>query len=217
MYAPHTQPISRQMLAAIGVGSLDELLRVPEAVALKGEARRRSGACPNTRSRAASTRFARKNVGGGLPFVPGCGRVPALRAAGDRRAGDARRVSDRVHAVSSRGLARLPAGDLRVADLHLPAHRHGDRQRVGLRRRDGAGRRRDHGAQRDRTPQGSRLACGPSELSRGAADLLRRPRRRDRRDSRSPQTARPISTRCARPVAERRVRGRRAAVAELLR
>ena len=35
MYAPHTQADIEAMLAAIGVGSLDELLRVPDSVALK--------------------------------------------------------------------------------------------------------------------------------------------------------------------------------------
>ncbi len=37
MYAPHTQRDVEQMLAAIGAGSLDELLRVPEGVALKAK------------------------------------------------------------------------------------------------------------------------------------------------------------------------------------
>ncbi|HZZ00203.1 MAG TPA: aminomethyl-transferring glycine dehydrogenase subunit GcvPA [Candidatus Baltobacteraceae bacterium] len=37
MYAPHTQADIAAMLKAIGVGSLDELLRVPDAVALKAE------------------------------------------------------------------------------------------------------------------------------------------------------------------------------------
>jgi glycine dehydrogenase subunit 1 len=35
MYAPHTNHDIEQMLATIGAGSLDELLRVPEAIALK--------------------------------------------------------------------------------------------------------------------------------------------------------------------------------------
>lgn len=35
MYAPHTERDVEQMLDAIGVGSLDELLRVPDAIALK--------------------------------------------------------------------------------------------------------------------------------------------------------------------------------------
>jgi glycine cleavage system P protein (glycine dehydrogenase) subunit 1 len=37
MYAPHTKADVEAMLAAVGVGSLDELLRVPDAVALKGK------------------------------------------------------------------------------------------------------------------------------------------------------------------------------------
>jgi glycine dehydrogenase subunit 1 len=37
MYAPHTARDIQQMLAAIGIGSLDELLRVPDDVALKAK------------------------------------------------------------------------------------------------------------------------------------------------------------------------------------
>ena len=37
MYAPHTQRDVDEMLQAIGVESLDELLRVPEAIALKAK------------------------------------------------------------------------------------------------------------------------------------------------------------------------------------
>ncbi len=37
MYAPHTQPDVDAMLAAIGVASLDELLKVPDAIALKAK------------------------------------------------------------------------------------------------------------------------------------------------------------------------------------
>jgi len=37
MYAPHTQADIEAMLAAVGVASLDELLRVPDAVSLKGK------------------------------------------------------------------------------------------------------------------------------------------------------------------------------------
>ena len=44
VYTPHTERDIAQMLDAVGVGSLDELLRVPDALALRDEARRRSGA-----------------------------------------------------------------------------------------------------------------------------------------------------------------------------
>ncbi|MBV8066603.1 MAG: glycine dehydrogenase, partial [Candidatus Eremiobacteraeota bacterium] len=37
MYAPHTQRDVDEMLQTIGIGSLDELLRVPESVALKAK------------------------------------------------------------------------------------------------------------------------------------------------------------------------------------
>ncbi|HTU81386.1 MAG TPA: hypothetical protein VMF61_04605, partial [Candidatus Acidoferrales bacterium] len=37
MYTPHTQRDVEQMLETIGVASIDDLLRVPEAIALKAE------------------------------------------------------------------------------------------------------------------------------------------------------------------------------------
>ena len=43
MYTPHTERDIAQMLDAIGVGSLDDLLKVPEAVALREKLGGRSG------------------------------------------------------------------------------------------------------------------------------------------------------------------------------
>ena len=149
MYAPHTERDIAQMLEVVGVKSLDELLRVPDAIALKEKLDSRSRAA-GISDRPPFRTLRQKNTGVEYPFLPRRRRLSALRAAGDRGAGDARRVPYRIYAVPGRGLARLPPGDLRVADLHLPAHRHGDRQRFGVRRRDGARRGRDHGARRDR-------------------------------------------------------------------
>ena len=54
MYAPHTKRDIEQMLGAIGIGSLDELLRVPDDVALKAKLES-FPRCRNIRSSAVST------------------------------------------------------------------------------------------------------------------------------------------------------------------
>ena len=106
------------MLRAIGVDSLDDLVRVPDAVALARRSRStRSSA--RSRSRERFRRFAERTTAGGYTSFLGAGAYRHYVPPVDRRARDARRVPDLVHAVSGRGLARLPAGDLRVADLHL--------------------------------------------------------------------------------------------------
>ena len=58
MYTPHTPRDIAAMLAVIGATSLDELVRVPDAVALARTARRRSGAVRKSKSPNASARFA---------------------------------------------------------------------------------------------------------------------------------------------------------------
>ena len=115
---------SQQMLDAVGVASLDELFAVPDALALKSPLDV-VPALPEYSIARRFDHFAKKNSGAAYRSLPRCGRLSALRPAGDRGARDARRVSDRVHALSSRSLARLPAGDLRVADLYLLADRDG--------------------------------------------------------------------------------------------
>ncbi len=138
---------------------------------------------PNIKSRAVSSSLRAKNTGVDYVSFLGAGAYRHYAPPAIARAGDARRIPHRVHAVSSRSIARLPSGDLRVADLHLLAHRHGHRQRVGVRRRDGAGRSRHHGAERERPEENSRFARDSSELPRGAENVLRRSGSRDRRSA----------------------------------
>ena len=85
------------------------------------------------------------------------------------------------------------AGDLRVADLHLPADRPRPRERFGVRRRDGAGRERDHGGQRDRPARVAGFRGGSSELPRGAAHVLRAASTSTSTSYRSRRTGRPTS------------------------
>ena len=62
MYAPHTQRDVEQMLAAIGVGSLDELLAVPAGLALKAKLEV-VPALPEYQIQRRFDRFAEKNAG----------------------------------------------------------------------------------------------------------------------------------------------------------
>ncbi len=62
MYAPHTKKDVEEMLAAVGVGSLDDLLRVPEQVALKAKLDV-VPAMPEYQIRRRFEHFAKKNTG----------------------------------------------------------------------------------------------------------------------------------------------------------
>ncbi len=153
MYAPHTNHDIEQMLATIGAGSLDELLRVPEAIALK-EALDVVPALPEYLIRRRFDQFAQANSGLTYRSFLGGGAYRHYVPRGGCRACHARRVPHGVHALSSRGFARVSASDLRVADVYRAAHGNGSRERVGLRWRNGARRSGDHGARRDGAPQG---------------------------------------------------------------
>ena len=90
MYTPHTRDEIEAMLGAIGVASLDELLRVPDAVAFKGALDVPAG-LPETELAADDLRLCGAQSGGdGVRFVPRRRRVPALLSAGRYGARDAR-------------------------------------------------------------------------------------------------------------------------------
>jgi glycine dehydrogenase subunit 1 len=72
MYAPHTERDIAQMLEAIGVGSLDELLRVPEKVALK-EKLEVVPALPEYLIQRRFDALAQKNTGAGYRSFLGAG------------------------------------------------------------------------------------------------------------------------------------------------
>ena len=120
-----------EMLAAIGVSSVDELFRdIPEGVRFQGRARPRAGALGAGARRAprGARRPERPRRRGAL--VPRRGDLRPLRPGGRRRRPPARRVPDRVHAVPAGDEPGRPAGDLRVPDRDLRADRHGRLERV---------------------------------------------------------------------------------------
>ena len=72
MYTPHTERDVAQMLAAIGVDSIDDLLRVPDAVALKAELDV-VPALPEYQIARRFDRFAKKNAAPGMRSFLGAG------------------------------------------------------------------------------------------------------------------------------------------------
>ena len=74
------------------------------------------------------------------PELPRRRRLPAHPAGVGRLGAVAGRVLHLVHPVPARDLPGHPAGDLRVPDPDLPAHRLRRRQRLPVRRRDAHGR-----------------------------------------------------------------------------
>src|SRR5579863_9156251 len=90
MYTPHTERDIAQMLDAIGVGSLDDLLKVPEAVALR-EKLEVVPALPEYQIARRFDSFAKKNVGQGYRSFLGAGAyrhyvppaIPALAMRGE--------------------------------------------------------------------------------------------------------------------------------------
>src|SRR5580704_12173125 len=90
MYTPHTERDIAQMLDAIGVGSLDDLLKVPEAVALR-EKLDVVPALPEYQIARRFDHFAKKNVGQGYRSFLGAGAyrhyvppaIPALAMRGE--------------------------------------------------------------------------------------------------------------------------------------
>ena len=90
MYTPHTERDIAQMLDAIGVGSLDDLLKVPEAVALR-EKLDVVPALPEYQIARRFDSFAKKNVGQGYRSFLGAGAyrhyvppaIPALAMRGE--------------------------------------------------------------------------------------------------------------------------------------
>ena len=190
------------MLAAIGVSSVDELFRdIPAGMRFREEldvppALAGSGA-------AAALRGARGEERRRRGLLPRRRHLRPLRPGGRRRGAPARRAPDRVHAVPARDEPGRAAGDLRVPDRDLRAHRHGRLERVRLRRDDGRRRRllrreaRDR-AHEDRRHRGDQPAGAPGreDLRAGLRARGRRGAARGRRDrSRTGSARRPRTRR----------------------
>ena len=176
------------MLAAIGVGSLEELFdrQIPAGVRLGRAARPARRACPSRRSTRTCATLAARNTSAprtrSASSAPGMydHYVPARR----RHAAWALGVPDALHALPARDLPGRAAGDVRVPDGDLRADRPAGLQRVGLRGPQRGRRRRLPGqaGQRQARASSSRAACTRTRARRCARSRrLRHGGRRGRR------------------------------------
>src|SRR3954447_24314990 len=127
-------------------------------------------------------------------LVPRRGHVRPLRPRDCGRRPAARRIPDRLHAVSARAQPGRAAGDLRVPDRDLRAHRHGRLERVRLRRDDGRRRRLFHRQARDRPHEGGRHRGDQPAGAPGGQDLRARLRARGCRGPAQGRSDRPGRT-----------------------
>ena len=162
------------MLEAIGVSSIDELFEViPEAVRL-GRPLELPDGKPETEvyDRLAGSRRAERPRRGG-DQLPGRRDVRPLRPGDRRRDHEPLGVPDALHAVPARDLAGRTAGDVRVPDRDVGAHRPARLERRALRGPVGRRLRRLPGDRRHGAQEAGRLARRPPAQPRVAAHLRR--------------------------------------------
>ena len=144
-YIPNSPADRQQMLAEIGVDSIEQLFSgIPEKLRL-----RRLLDIPKALTEPElleyfQQRAAQNSVD--TRIVYRSRHLSALHSDHHRCADFAVRVLYRLHAVSGRDRPGNAAGDLRIPDLHRAAHRNGSRERVALRRQHRPGRSRADGA-----------------------------------------------------------------------
>ena len=159
-YTAVTPEDLEQMLAAIGVASIDELFdQIPDG----GAAAPRSWSCPpgcpsRTSTRTCSSSRAATRQRRGRDHVPRRRHVRPLRPRGHRHAARALGVPDAVHALPAGDQPGRAAGDVRVPDRDLRADRPARLQRLRLRGPERRRRRRLPGEARQRQAPARRLA-----------------------------------------------------------
>ena len=181
-YLSLTDADREEMLAAIGVSSIDELFQeIPAGVRFQGRLDLEP-ALSELELTAHLEELAARNVhtGAELSFL-GAGDLRPLRPRGRRRGAPARRVPDRVHAVPAGDEPGRAPDDLRVPDGDLRADRDGRLERVRVRRDDGRRRRLLHRQARDRADEGRPLRGAEPAGAAGRQDLRARLRARGRR------------------------------------
>ena len=187
-FTPHTPEEIREMLAAIGVGSIGDLFRpIPK------ELRARSFDLPPGMSE--FEMMARlQEMAGAEPPRRSVRRRRLLRPRHPRGGGPPGRpcrVLHRLYPLPARMLPGDLAGALRVPDRHLPSDRPGSLQRLALRRRHGLGRGRHDGAAGHRPRSDYPGRRGQPLPSGDRADLPRQPGGGDRGTSAGERDAGP--------------------------
>ena len=138
-YLPKSPADREAMLKAIGVRSVDDLFSpIPAEYRLNRDLK-----VPRQMAESEIVDLFRQRSrenGDGYTSFLGAGAYFHYRPVIIDSADLARRVSHRLHALSSRNLARHVASHLRVSDHDLRTHGHGSRQRFHVRRFDRRGR-----------------------------------------------------------------------------
>ena len=176
-YLPHTEEDVRQMLAAIGVASVEDLfcevpaavrlarpLQLPEAAGRERPAARAAPARRPQRHRRRPSLFSRRR------------RLQPLHPRGGRPADLAQRILHRLHPLPAGDQPGDAAGDLRVPDPDLPADRDGSGQRLHVRRRLGLRGRSAARGPRHPAQAGAALRRAAPRLPADGGDLLQIPR-----------------------------------------
>ena len=193
-YLSLTDADREEMLAAIGVASVEELFRdIPHGVRFDRELDLEPALTePELVAHLERARGAQR-AHGRRALVPRRRDLRPLRSRGRRRGPRARRVPDRVHALPAGDEPGRPAGDLRVPDGDLRADGDGRLERVRLRRHDGRGGRLLRREARDRALEGRRRRGDQPAGAPGREDVRARLRARGRRGA-APGRARPTRT-----------------------
>ena len=178
-YTYHTPDDEREMLAAIGAASTEELFAsVPSEIRLQRAARsasrdERTGIDPAPR-RSGRQEHPRRSEG----LFPGRGKLRPFRPGCCGRLGLPRGVLHLLHAVPAGGESGQPAGDVRVPDADLPAHGHGRFECQSVRRRERRGRGgavvHEHDPASEESRDGGQRAPG---VPADRGDVFRQPRR----------------------------------------
>ncbi len=162
------------MLDAIGARSIENLFdSIPEAFRLKEPlnlpaAMSEQEIIEYFRARAAENSLR-------LYKLSRRGRLQPFALGGHRFADPARRISHFLHALSGGNQPGHAAGDLRVSDADVRAHRHGSRERLDVGRLDRHHRSRADGRAADRATSRGRGALAASGIPPGARNLHAQP------------------------------------------
>ena len=168
-YTSVTDQDLQAMLAAIGVGSLEDLFAdIPEGLRLDRPLDLPAGVSEQEVFDELSGLAARNRHADAEVELPRGRDVRPLRAVARRRADLPLRVPDAVHALPARDLAGRPPGDVRVPDRDLGADRPAGVERLGVRGPERRGGRGVHGQARDppHPPRGQPRRCIRSRAPR---------------------------------------------------
>ena len=165
-YLPLSDADRSEMLQVIGAGSIDELFRdVPEEARLSGPIEGLPNHAAGAFGRARACGLGPQEHGGGRgALLPRLRRLQASHPGERRPHHPARRVPDRLHALSAGNRAGHAAGSFRIPDPGRSAVRLRGRQRIDVRRLHGDVGSHRHGSPHHAAEQDDHLVRRASAL-----------------------------------------------------